>query len=134
MPEATAAHAPPAAAESTSAGTPRSAGPLTVGIGLRPGTPGDTILAAIHAVLGDNEVALLATLDTRAAEPGPRAAAARLGVPLRTYTAAELAAVAVPNPGRYPSVAEAAALLAGTGPLAIPKTAHGGTVTVAAAH
>ncbi|MEV0359970.1 cobalamin biosynthesis protein [Nocardia sp. NPDC050697] len=108
--------------------------PLTVGIGLRPGTPGAVILAALRAVLGDHGIARIATLDTRAAEPGPREAAERLGVPLRACTAAELAAVAVPNPGRYPSVAEAAALLAGTGPLVVPKTPYGGTVTVAAAH
>ncbi|WP_169811543.1 cobalamin biosynthesis protein [Nocardia harenae] len=105
-----------------------------MGIGLRPGTPGATILAALREILGDQGIALLATLDTRAAEPGPRAAAERLGVPLRAYTAAELAAVAVPNPGRHPSVAEAAALLAGTGPLVLPKTPYGGTVTVAVAH
>ncbi|MFC3961924.1 cobalamin biosynthesis protein [Nocardia jiangsuensis] len=111
---------------------PRS--PLTVGIGLRPGTPGGTILAAIRSVLGDHAIARIATLDTRAAEPGPRAAAERLGVPLLACTAAELATVPVPNPGRYPSVAEAAALLAGSGPLVVPKTPYAGTVTVAAAH
>ncbi|MFC8042130.1 cobalamin biosynthesis protein [Nocardia sp. NPDC057353] len=107
--------------------------PLTVGIGLRPGTPAATILAAIDTVLGEHEIAVLATLDTRAAEPGPRAAAEHLGVPLLAYPAAELATVHVPNPGRFPSVAEAAALLAGTGPLVVPKTPYGGTVTVAAA-
>jgi cobalamin biosynthesis protein CbiG len=80
----------------------------------------------------------LATLDTRAAEPGVLAAAERLGWPLVGHPAAELAAVPVPAPsGRVaaavgtPSVAEAAALLGG-GELLMGKTVCG-RVTVAVA-
>jgi histidinol-phosphate aminotransferase len=80
----------------------------------------------------------LATLDTRAAEPGLRHAAERLGWPLTGYPAAALAAVAVPAPSDRvaravgtPSVAEAAALLGG-GQLVVGKTVHG-RVTVAVA-
>ncbi|MYW47420.1 cobalamin biosynthesis protein, partial [Streptomyces sp. SID161] len=72
-------------------------------------------------------VAELATVDARAEEPGIVAAAERLGVPLVTYSAEELAAVVVPNPSAAPlaavgtpSVAEAAALLGG-GDLLVPK-------------
>lgn len=72
-------------------------------------------------------VAELATLDTRAAEPGLRGAAARLGVPLVAYPAPELARVPVPHPSTRaraavgtPSVAEAAALARG-GRLLVPK-------------
>lgn len=60
-------------------------------------------------------------------EPGLVQAAERLGVPLVTYSAEELATVEVPNPSGValaalgtPSVAEAAAL-AGGGELLVPK-------------
>ncbi|UGT63621.1 cobalamin biosynthesis protein [Nocardia asteroides] len=113
--------------------------PLVVGIGLRPETAAATILAAIGAVLGEHEIAALATLKARAAEAGPQEAAERLGIPLRAYTAAELTKVWVPNPSiragsiGTASVAEAAALIAGGGELIVPKTAYRGVVTIAAA-
>ncbi|KOT56228.1 cobyrinic acid a,c-diamide synthase [Streptomyces rimosus subsp. rimosus] len=73
--------------------------------------------------LTPDAVTALATVDTKAAEPGLAEAARRLGVPLLTYPAAVLAAVSVPHPSHAPlaaagtpSVAEAAALTAAGGP------------------
>ncbi|MGQ4597564.1 cobalamin biosynthesis protein [Nocardia sp. R6R-6] len=113
---------------------------LAVGIGVRPGTDQARIRAALRAGLGDNVIACLATIDRRAAEPGLRAAASALGVPVRAYTATELAVVRVPNPSTRTasalgtaSVAEAAALLAGHGPLLLPKTTIDGVVIAATA-
>jgi histidinol-phosphate aminotransferase len=112
---------------------------ITVGVGASTGATVDEVLTAVDAVLptGDGPVAL-ATLDTRAAEPGLRQAAARRGWPLTGHPAAALAAVAVPAPSDRtaaavgtPSVAEAAALLGG-GRLVVGKTVHG-RVTVAVA-
>ena len=111
----------------------------TVGIGAVRGASAEEVLAAIDAVLppGADDVRL-ATLDVRAAEPGPAEAAARRGWPLIGHDAATLAAVAVPSPSPLaaahvgtPSVSEAAALLGG-GSLLVPKTVHG-RVTVAVA-
>ena len=69
-------------------------------------------------------VAAVATLDRKATEPAIVALGQRLGVAVRTFDAAALAGVAVPNPSAVvagavgtPSVAEAAALLA-AGPAA----------------
>ncbi|WP_078843483.1 cobalamin biosynthesis protein [Streptomyces albus] len=99
----------------------------------RPGPAVDGPGPAVH---------VLATAEAKAGEAGIAGAAARLGVPLVTYPAAELAAVAVPHPSRTvlgatgtPSVAEAAALLA-AGPgaeLLVPKSASP-RATVAVAH
>ncbi|RFU22282.1 cobalamin biosynthesis protein [Geodermatophilus marinus] len=108
-----------------------------VGVGARPGVSAAEVLAAVDAVLpaGTTDVRL-ATLDTRAAEPGLATAAAARGWPLTGHPAAVLAAVPVPAPSARvaaavgtPSVAEAAALLGG-GPLLVPRTVVG-RVTVA---
>ncbi|MGY1804825.1 cobalamin biosynthesis protein [Blastococcus sp. SYSU D00922] len=110
-----------------------------VGIGTTSGVGADEVLAAVDAVLpaGSTDVRL-ATLDVRAAEIGVVAAAVSRGWPLTGYPAAELARVPVPSPSGgvaarvgTPSVAEAAALIAG-GALVVPKTVHG-RVTVAVA-
>jgi cobalt-precorrin 5A hydrolase len=110
---------------------------ITVGIGAVSGVTAEEVLAAVDAVLppGTTDVRLV-TLDVRAAEPGIAQAVARRGWPLTGYSPAELAAVAVPAPSARvaalvgtPSVAEAAALLAG-GALVVGKTVHG-RVTVA---
>ncbi|MFQ6398180.1 cobalamin biosynthesis protein [Nocardia sp. KC 131] len=112
---------------------------LAVGLGLRPNTSAERILSAIREALGDNPIVCLATLDGRAAEPGVRAVAAHLDIPLRAYTAEELSRVPVPNPSTRtntllgtPSVAEAAATLAANGPLVIPKRTIDGIVIAAA--
>ncbi|MBF6436083.1 cobalamin biosynthesis protein [Nocardia cyriacigeorgica] len=112
---------------------------LAVGVGIRPGTSAEQILAVVRATLGPHPIACLATIDRRAEEPGLRSAAAELGVPVRSFTTSELAAVQVPNPSTHtttalgiPGVAEAAALLAGTHPLLFPKQITGPVVIAAA--
>ncbi|MFD8674246.1 precorrin-3B C(17)-methyltransferase [Streptomyces seoulensis] len=105
---------------------------LVVGVGASKGAPADEVLGLIEEALREaglsvRSVAELATVDAKSEEPGILAAAKRLGVPLVTYPADELAAVSVPNPSDAPlaavgtpSVAEAAALREG-GELLLPK-------------
>lgn len=105
---------------------------LVVGVGASKDAPADEVFGLIRdalagARLSPSSVAELATVDAKAQEPGIVAAAARLGVPLRTYPAGELARIEVPHPSDAPltavgtpSVAEAAAL-AGGGELLVPK-------------
>ncbi|MFI1565756.1 precorrin-3B C(17)-methyltransferase [Streptomyces sp. NPDC020490] len=105
---------------------------LVVGVGASKGAPAEEVLGLVEEALREaglsaRSVAELATVDAKAGEPGIVAAAGRLGVPLVTYPAGELAAVDVPNPSAAPlaavgtpSVAEAAALLGG-GELLVPK-------------
>lgn len=105
---------------------------LVVGVGASKGAPADEVLGLIEGALREaglsvRSVAELATVDAKSEEPGIVAAAERLGVPLMTYPADELAAVSVPNPSDAPlaavgtpSVAEAAALKLG-GELLVPK-------------
>ncbi|WP_309238670.1 cobalamin biosynthesis protein [Actinoplanes aureus] len=115
-------------------------------MGARAGTAGERLAGAIRAVLAGagiavGEVAVLATLDRRAAEDGVRAVAAEAGWRLVGYPAAVLAGQPVPGANPVvaaavgtPSVAEAAALLA-AGPgavLVVPKRVCDG-VTVAVA-
>ncbi|WP_155981770.1 cobalamin biosynthesis protein [Nocardia sp. BMG111209] len=116
-------------------------GPLSVGVGLRPGADGPSILAALRECLGDSEIGCLATIDRRGSEPGLIAVAEELRVPIVVFPAAELAKVPVPASSSRvaeavgtASVAEAAALLAAAdGTLIVPKRVVG-DVTVAAAH
>ncbi|MEU6230159.1 precorrin-3B C(17)-methyltransferase [Streptomyces sp. NPDC047042] len=105
---------------------------LVVGVGASKGAPLDEVLGLVQGALADAglsaaSVAALATVDAKAAEPGIVGAAERLGVPVVTYSADELAGVEVPNPSDAPlvavgtpSVAEAAALVGG-GELLVPK-------------
>ncbi|MFG3005530.1 precorrin-3B C(17)-methyltransferase [Streptomyces calvus] len=105
---------------------------LVVGVGASKDAPVEEVLALVEdtlreAGLSAASLAELATVDAKAEEPGIVAAARRLGVPLVTYGAGELARVEVPNPSDAPldavgtpSVAEAAALLGG-GELLVPK-------------
>ncbi|MFQ6229959.1 cobalamin biosynthesis protein [Nocardia sp. NPDC002869] len=113
---------------------------LAVGLGLRPDPSAERILAVLAEAFPGHRIACLATLDRRAGEPGPRDAAAALGVPLFGYSAERLARVPVPNPSErvaaalgIPGVAEAAALLAGAGPLLVPRQVVGGIVVAATA-
>ncbi|MFJ8062410.1 precorrin-3B C(17)-methyltransferase [Streptomyces sp. NPDC096142] len=105
---------------------------LVVGVGASKGAPVDEVLGLVESAVRDAGLSLaslaeLATVDAKSDEPGIVGAASRLGVPLVTYSAEELAAVQVPNPSDAPlaavgtpSVAEAAALLGG-GELLVPK-------------
>lgn len=113
-----------------------------MGLGVEAGTPVEHVRAAI-AALGDVEFEVVATVDRRAAEPAVVAITGPARS-LRTYTAAELDAVVVPNPSAVVrrltgtgSVAEAAAILAardtgGEGVLVVEKR-KGDGVTVALA-
>ncbi|MGW5233703.1 precorrin-3B C(17)-methyltransferase [Streptomyces nodosus] len=105
---------------------------LVVGVGASRGAPVEEILGLVEGALADaglsvRSLAELATVDAKAGEPGIVEAAERLGVPLVTYPAEELARIEVPNPSEAPlaavgtpSVAEAAALVRG-GELLVPK-------------
>lgn len=119
---------------------------LVVGVGASRGVTGAEVLdlldrALAAAGLSRGSVTCLATVEAKADERGIIDAATALGVPLEIRTAADLAAVAVPNPSDVvreavgtPSVSEAAALLvAGDGGvLLVPKTASAmATVAVA---
>ena len=103
---------------------------LALGIGCDRGTPVPTIALAVEQALvacgaAIADVAAVASIDLKADEAGLLEFARQHGWTIRFYAAAELAAVAVPNPSetvrKYtgtPSVSEAAALLAG----AVDKT------------
>ncbi|MFJ4627963.1 precorrin-3B C(17)-methyltransferase [Streptomyces sp. NPDC088847] len=105
---------------------------LVVGVGASKGAPVDEVLGLVESAVRDAGLSLaslarLATVDAKSEETGIVEAARRLGVPLVTYSADELAAVEVPNPSDAPlaavgtpSVAEAAALVGG-GELLVPK-------------
>ncbi|MET9293019.1 Rv2231c family pyridoxal phosphate-dependent protein CobC [Streptomyces sp. NPDC003077] len=126
---------------------------LSIGVGARRGVPAGEVLDLIADALSSvaaparpdsSSIAVLATVDGKADEPGVIEAARRLGVPLRTFPAEVLAAVPVPRPSALvaavtgtPSVAEAAALAA-AGPgatLLVPKrkSVPGGRATCAVA-
>ncbi|MEU2371579.1 precorrin-3B C(17)-methyltransferase [Streptomyces pseudogriseolus] len=110
---------------------------LVVGVGASKGAPVEEVLGLVgdalrEAGLSAASVAELATVDAKAGEPGLVEAARRLGVPLVTHPAVELARVEVPNPSDAPlaavgtpSVAEAAALVGG-GELLVPKRKSAG--------
>ncbi|RPF32525.1 precorrin-3B C(17)-methyltransferase [Streptomyces sp. TLI_185] len=105
---------------------------LVVGVGASKGAPVEEVLGLVEGALRDaglspRSLAELVTVDAKREEPGIVEAAARLGVPLVTYSAEELAKVEVPNPSDAPltavgtpSVAEASALVRG-GELLVPK-------------
>ncbi|MFJ9379775.1 precorrin-3B C(17)-methyltransferase [Streptomyces sp. NPDC101455] len=105
---------------------------LVVGVGASKGAPVNEVLGLVYDALREAELSVgnlaeLATVEAKSDELGIVQAAQRLGVPLVTYSAGELAAVEVPNPSDAPlaavgtpSVAEAAALVGG-GELLVPK-------------
>ncbi|MEU4357929.1 Rv2231c family pyridoxal phosphate-dependent protein CobC [Streptomyces virginiae] len=105
---------------------------LVVGVGGRAGVSVEEVCALVEetlrgAGLAAEAVTALATLDSKVGEAGIAGAAERFGVPVLGYPADRLADVAVPHPSEAaraatgtPSVAEAAALVAG-GELLVPK-------------
>ncbi|MEW2069642.1 Rv2231c family pyridoxal phosphate-dependent protein CobC [Streptomyces sp. NPDC007346] len=117
---------------------------LVVGVGARRGAPADAVFGLIEEVLRGAglrtaDVVEVATVETKADEPGIVGAAAWLGVPVRAYPAAALAGVRVPNPSGAPagavgtpSVAEAAALI-DADELVVEKSAGKGLATCAVA-
>lgn len=110
---------------------------IAIGIGCRRGCSAEAIVAVIEVACAARDLrgAGLFTVDLKRDEPGLRAAAATLGLPLAFVPAADLAAVAdrvghrsrrVEAATGTPSVAEAAALV-GAGPgghLVVPRLAH----------
>ncbi|MCC9308308.1 Rv2231c family pyridoxal phosphate-dependent protein CobC [Kitasatospora sp. RB6PN24] len=116
---------------------------VVVGVGASAGVAASEVLALITEALAEaalpvDAVRLLATVEARATEPGLLGAAQRLGVPLVGHPAAELAAVAVPNPSAAvlaasgtASVAEAAALHGGGELLVAKRKSARSTVAVA---
>ncbi|MET7767535.1 cobalamin biosynthesis protein [Nocardia sp. NPDC005366] len=123
----------------TTVGDDRGLPRVAVGLGLRPATPADRIVAALGDLGRDFRIHCLATVDRRAADSGVRDAARTLAVPLHVFTAAALSRVEVPHPSERtstaigaPSVAEAAALLSGGGPLIVAKRVIDGVVIAAA--
>ena len=98
---------------------------VAVGLGCDRGTPLATVAQTLDAALaqaglGRAQVVVLASIEAKRDEPAFAALATQCGWPLRFFSAAELAAVPVPNPSATvlrhmgtPSVSEAAAVLAG---------------------
>jgi cobalt-precorrin 5A hydrolase len=98
--------------------------PVTLGIGCDRGAARATVEAAVDAALAEcnarsSEVAAVASIDLKSDETALLEMAAGRGWTIRFYTAAELAAVEVPNPSEIvrrhtgtPSVSAAAALVA----------------------
>ncbi|WP_028674401.1 precorrin-3B C(17)-methyltransferase [Salinispora arenicola] len=119
---------------------------LVAGVGASRGVPAaevrgllDRELAA--AGLSTASLRCLASADIKADEVGIRTTADTLRIPLVTWSAAELAAVEVPNPSEVvraavgtPSVAEAAALLGGDAELVVSKTATAMATVAIARH
>jgi cobalamin biosynthesis protein CbiG len=121
---------------------------LVVGIGARPGVAAVEVSALIDAALAEAgrsaaDVAHLATVEARVGEPGLQLVAAARGWLVVGWPAARLATVLVPHPSAVsaaalgtPSVAEAAALLDGTGRptgtlLVAKRTSAGASVAIA---
>ncbi|MEM9134988.1 MAG: precorrin-3B C(17)-methyltransferase [Actinomycetota bacterium] len=115
---------------------------LVVGVGASTDAPATAAIellspALAAAGLARASVATLATIDRRADDP----VATAVGLPVVSFTAADLAPVAVPNPSEVvaaevgtPSVGEAAALLAaGPGAELVVEKTKGATATVSVA-
>lgn len=103
---------------------------IVAGIGCRRGVDGAEIIALICASLAHGKldatcIVALASVARKADEPGLVAAAAHFGVPLKTFSAAQLALAQAPASAKTlsfvgtPNVAEAAACQAGA--LIVPK-------------
>ena len=108
---------------------------IVAGIGCRRDTSAEEIVGLIHAALDAagldaSDLLAIATLDSKAAEPGLLAAARQFGIPVRTFAPAQLAVAPIPATPAIEalvgvgSVAEAAARLAGPLILAKQKSAQ----------
>jgi len=109
---------------------------LVAGLGCKRGVPEEELLMALEmtldeADLASDALAAIATVDLKADEPGLRAMAEELGLPLRIVPRADLAALdpsafsASAAQARFdlPGVAEPCATLVADGPLLLPKRA-----------
>jgi cobalt-precorrin 5A hydrolase len=117
---------------------------LVAGIGCHRGTPAAELIDFIKRTFEQEGLSLLslkalATIEAKKAEPGLQQAARSLGVEFLWFTAADLEAIAVPNPSPrvarhlgVMSVSEAAALKAGGAELIVPKR-KGANATLAVA-
>jgi len=98
---------------------------VTIGIGCKSGAPSDEVLDLVRASLAEaglspSAIACIATIDRKRDDAAINDVAAKLGVPARFFSAAELAAETriaqtserILDAVDTPSVAEAAALLA----------------------
>ena len=115
---------------------------LVAGVGCSRGASAGEILdlldsALREAKLSRRSVAALASIDVKSREAGLLEAVDALGVPLRFYSAGELAAVEVPNPSPVvagavgtPSVAEAAVLASGAELLLEKRKSKNATVAI----
>jgi cobalt-precorrin 5A hydrolase / precorrin-3B C17-methyltransferase len=115
---------------------------LVAGVGCSRGASGEEILGLLDSALGEaglsrKSVAALASIDVKSDEAGLLEAANVLHVPLRFYSAGELAAVEVPNPSPVvagavgtPSVAEAAVLASDAGLVLEKRKSKNATVAV----
>ncbi len=109
---------------------------LVAGMGCARGTSADQLIALLEQTLANGglapqSLAAIATIDIKSDEPGLHQTAAHFGVPLALFTAEELAKEQnrIPNPSAIvgaetgtPSVAEAAAIKAGSLLVAKQKT------------
>jgi cobalamin biosynthesis protein CbiG len=119
---------------------------LVAGIGCRRDAPAEQVEAAVAAALREagreaRDLSVIATLDSKAAEPGIVAAARRLGLRVATVAQQDAAAQAVPTDSTASreatglgSVAEAAALAAaGPGARLLGRRQASGAATCALA-
>lgn len=119
---------------------------LVLGVGCNSGTGCDEIAGLImthlkRQFLAAASLACIATAEAKQHEPGLRAAAEQLGVPLRCFSSEELNTVPVPSPPSEHAVkaigatgvAEPAALLASAGGRLLMAKVKSGNVTLAIA-
>lgn len=118
---------------------------LTAGLGFHRGASARELVAFIRKVFSENRLALsslktLATITSRAVEPGLLEAASMLGVDVVSFSEEQLAGVTTPNPSSTTarltgthSVCEAAALLADRNNALLVTKAKGQNMTLAVA-
>ena len=144
-----------ALAREAAQGDARALRTLSVGIGCRMHSEAADIEAAVRAALGSNafeQIRAIATIDSKADEPGLLEFCSRHQLPLQLFSREQIAAVAVASPSAaarahlgVDGVCEPCALLSAAATdsttatqgarLVVPKSAHAGiTVAIAAAN